>query len=789
MLPQCVLIGPSLVGKKLFLAADVLAQPNVWTPHKAGAALLAPHDVTFSDPPIQFEAFRWFTVSELRAGRLPLWNPYGYCGAPFLAANQPGVFSPLRLLDLIWPSPFELAWRQLLKALVTGIGAYLFFRRAVRVRFAAAAVGAWAWPLTGYFILWAGHPQSEEAVWLPWAMWAVNSVVRRSAGLGGIGVALTTACLLVSGHSSTGGQILLGCGAFFLWRFFERYGLKFAFTRKAGTTVAAVVAGWVLGFMLAAPQMLPTLKYMHESHRMAARVSGPSETPSQGLAALPELVLPYIHGSNDSGSIYLLDGNRCEGAAAGWAGVIIALFFAPLALRSRRHRSLVFFCLAIGTIGMARVLGIPMLARVLDSPPLNTFRNNRLVLLTAWSLVTAGVVGCDQLLRGRRPGSRLWLMAPICLGAWCLMLALRPPALLTGQLAQAREWISSGKRVPAALHDLAGIAHVADQFRATYLVGAAVCFVAASLWIVLWQTRGHRTAIGWGAGILAIAELTLWGYNVYPQCDPSLYFPPIPVLEALAHAPPGRICGVHCLPPRLSERYRLSDIRGYDGADPQRLVELLELFQDEVGGHSPSWAVTQWFQPKPSPLADMLNLRYLIHRGEPSIGEKVMLRDEDYYVVENSACLPRVWVPRQTRVVNDKTQRLQALADPGFDPRQVAFIESDQPIAGDSATGRASIIREDPSHVLVDVKMQTPGTVILADSWDAGWRAFLNGVELPVHRANHVLRAVRVPAGEGILEFRYQPREFSTGMKLCGTAVVLGLIWGVLIAFRASPGK
>jgi hypothetical protein len=48
IVPQCVLIGPSLIGKKLFLGVDVLTQPNVYCPPEAGKPAAAPRDVTLS---------------------------------------------------------------------------------------------------------------------------------------------------------------------------------------------------------------------------------------------------------------------------------------------------------------------------------------------------------------------------------------------------------------------------------------------------------------------------------------------------------------------------------------------------------------------------------------------------------------------------------------------------------------------------------------------------------------------------------------------------------------------
>ena len=49
-----------------------------------------------------------------------------------------------------------LAWMQLLLALTAGFGAYVFFRKVLRVSFWPAAIAAWCYPLTATYIVWQG---------------------------------------------------------------------------------------------------------------------------------------------------------------------------------------------------------------------------------------------------------------------------------------------------------------------------------------------------------------------------------------------------------------------------------------------------------------------------------------------------------------------------------------------------------------------------------------------------------------------------------------------------------
>src|SRR4051812_9424247 len=78
---QVVLYGPCLVGEKILLPLDILASPGIYLP-SSQASPVAVRNPKLIDLVTQFEPQRRFAVSELRAGRFPLWDPYHYGGAP-----------------------------------------------------------------------------------------------------------------------------------------------------------------------------------------------------------------------------------------------------------------------------------------------------------------------------------------------------------------------------------------------------------------------------------------------------------------------------------------------------------------------------------------------------------------------------------------------------------------------------------------------------------------------------------------------------------------------------------
>ncbi|MFT7545303.1 MAG: putative membrane protein YfhO, partial [Gammaproteobacteria bacterium] len=47
-----------------------------------------------------------------------------------------------------------------------------------------------------------------------------------------------------------------------------------------------------------------------------------------------------------------------------------------------------------------------------------------------------------------------------------------------------------------------------------------------------------------------------------------------------------------------------------------------------------------------------------------------------------------------------------------------------------------------------------------------GWNAFIDGQEVSHNQVNFILRGLEVPAGDHVIEFKYQPVTFINGLKI-----------------------
>ena len=811
VLLQAILYGPSLTGRKILLPLDILAQPDVYLPRISGVTNIPPRNPSVSDLVYGIEPQRVFAVSELRSGRLPMWAPYEFGGVPFIFPK----FSPFLLLECCTASPVVLAWSRVCQALVAGLGAYFFILRALQLRFGPAAICGICYPLTAYFILWQGFPTNMTVCWLPWVMLAVDRTLRGAGLLAPIGLGLSTGLALVSGAIDAAGQVLLGSGLYALWCLGQYIGSserpltpalspsegergndlqsrcerrvvgRKAMTIQVARSVLFLALGWALGFALAAPYLLPVVEYARTGTRAERRAAGTEARPPIGLSALPQIVMPDMYGTNENGSLRYASDGQTESSAAGYVGLVATLLVAPLAFCNRRHRRRNLFWALLLLFSLSWCLDIAGFTQILRLPGLKMLSHNRMVFLGAFALLMLAAEGLE-VLASELAVWRRWMWWPAgllaVLGLWCCFRAFSLPAPVQATLAPV---VVRGKVVPD--RNPGRTKRIRLSYVRYYAAAGAWCGLGFLGWIALRARPRFQTTLLPILGTVCVAELLYFSYGRNDQCDPSLYYPEIPVLKQVAAASPDRIMGYGCLPPLLSAVRGLQDIRGYDAVDPARMVQLL-LKAADPKSQPMEYAATQLMKPVATitsqgtvqlmPLLNMLSVRYVIFRGPILPKAQPKFQGPDYWVLENPAALPRIFVPHRAEVVTNDVARLEKLASAQFDPHDVVYLETPGVQAlPEECKGTAEIIDEIPTRVRVSVQMETAGVVVLSDRWDKGWHAYLNEKEVPILRVNHAIRGVVVPPGKGQLEFRYNPMSFTLGVGLAALSSLVMLAW------------
>ena len=357
-----------------------------WAP-EVGRPSLSPSASALSDPVWQFVPWAELARAELRAGRLPLWNPHQEAGQPLLGNGQSALGSPL-----LWPTlalPLFPGWNLslLLRLVVAAAGGWALARDDGRSR-AAALLAAAVCSLSGPFVAWLEHPQTLTAAAVPWLLLAVRRGVRRDARGAAAPVAVATALVLAGGHVETALMAAVVAA------------LLLAFEARAVRDAVPPIAGALLGAGLAAPLLLPFLEYLFASAALAGADRHIAPLP---LRDLLRFVLPALEGSHP-----------IEGAAH------VSLAALPLAAlgaaASRKERGTLALVAASLLLLVAAYDGPA--ARLLTS--LAPIRWSRALLILPVPLALLGARGLDALLgRAARAGRRAAPALALAIAAGC----------------------------------------------------------------------------------------------------------------------------------------------------------------------------------------------------------------------------------------------------------------------------------------------------------------------------------------------------------------------------------
>ena len=125
--------------------------------------------------------FKHFLASHLRAGTLPLWNPFAFMGTPFLAGLQTGVLYPPSLL-LLLPFPLGFGIFLFFHYLVAASGTWLWLRDR-KLGAVASGVGSLVYTLGGFLVSMLNVTSFlQTAAWTPWILWRWSRFLETDRG-------------------------------------------------------------------------------------------------------------------------------------------------------------------------------------------------------------------------------------------------------------------------------------------------------------------------------------------------------------------------------------------------------------------------------------------------------------------------------------------------------------------------------------------------------------------------------------------------------------------------------
>ena len=206
----------------------------------------------------QYFPWRHFAAQELRAGHIPLWNPFEFTGTPFLANAQSAVFYPLNLPFWMFDTAYAFGLSAFLHSLLAMFGTYFLCQRWGLSRASSVLAGA-AYAGCGYLAAWALLPTLfATASWLPLCLLLFEKSADDRNGRATWGLVGALACALLAGHAQIFLYIVLGLA------------LRQLFLARRGRGALVWIGSSLGAAALGLGQILPTLELARYGHRAGA---------------------------------------------------------------------------------------------------------------------------------------------------------------------------------------------------------------------------------------------------------------------------------------------------------------------------------------------------------------------------------------------------------------------------------------------------------------------------------------------------------------------------------------
>ena len=162
-----------------------------------------------------------------------------------------------------------------------------------------------------------------------------------------------------------------------------------------------------------------------------------------------------------------------------------------------------------------------------------------------------------------------------------------------------------------------------------------------------------------------------------------------------------------------------------------------------------------------------------VERLEPNL-----MVSDSFYTLGNA------WFVNEVQYVDNANEEIDALHR--IDPAKTAVVDKKfsaevKSAAETDTLGTIKLTAYEPNDLKYEVNSKTGGTVVFSEIYYPGWQAYIDGVEAPHGRADYILRAMNVPAGKHVVEFKFDPKSLHVTETVA--FVALGVLTCVLVLF------
>jgi len=722
-------------------------------------------------------------------GEEALWTNSMFSGMPAYQistrSNGNLIQYVAKAISLGIPRPANLLFLYLL-------GFYLLLL-SLKVDYRLSAVGAIAFSFSSYFfiIIMAGHMTKAHAIaYVPMVVAAVLYTYRGRMLLGGVLTALAVALELYANHLQITYYLVLMLILIGLVQFVKDFKANNLtdFSKRSGILILAAL----LASATAVTRLSTTMEYGTESTRGKSELTNNLDNKTSGLdkdyatswsygvAETFTLLIPNFYGGASQGELTtdsetyqaikrapnakqlikqlpLYWGTQPFTSGPTYAGSIVMFLFifGLLFVKSEMRVWILLATIMSITLAWGKNF-MPLTDLFLDYfPGYNKFRAVSMILVIAeFTLPLLGFVALNKFLTSDSDNKKKPLqLAFYIVGGLTLIFALIPSLFFDFVGGQDANLAKNGWPIDALQADRAGILS-ADAWRSFTFITLSF----GTMWMFLKNKISSKYVI-LIVGVLVLTDM--WTVNKRYLNDDNFARKSKVQVPYQATAADQQILRDKDPNFRVfnqsvstfndaSTSYFHKSIGGYHGAKLKRYQELIEnhIAQGNMA------------------VLNMLNAKYFITpQGQAQ---------------QNPGAMGNAWFVNKINIVANADAEITALDR--FNPANSAIVDtrfSEQMIIGLDNTGTSITLAEyKPNYLKYNSTTAKDGIAIFSEIYyDKGWNAYLDGELKPHFRANYVLRGMKIPAGNHVVEFKFEPAVYHVSERIAlASSVVLLLL-------------
>lgn len=723
--------------------------------------------------------YLWVTL--VKSFQLPLWNPYNYSGIPLLATLQPGVFYPPHILYLILPFNIVWNWLIILHFVFAGFTTYLFLRH-LKASSIASFVGGVVFMLSGYLL--SVHNLLPHLLAVPWFPLVIMYFLKyleskRSKYIVFTGIFVTMEFLagapeIVMMTFFVLGFILLTAGVFFTEKVSVSLRLK------------GLVFTGLIFLLLSAVQLLPFYELKAWSIRHFGLSYQEATAWSFDWRDFLQFFLPDVFAYHQNTVKYWSNQSWLKTVYLGIVPFILSIFY----FISKDRRRWLFLLLIVISFIFALGGHTPIYRLLYHIPPFNSVRYPvKFLFLFFFVIAVTSGIGIDRLREGIEKKDRTTKMIIHIVFYSGFIFAALWGYINLFEADVFRFFDAKGFK-PDAYNDIYFNLHNIKRF-------LLFSFVFCVILLVYLRARQKRFIMVVIAFLLT-ADLFLANYGFYHAASWDWYISRDRFTENLLKSEETERYFVtkktakefeHFLSGRsiMSSPYAsLFGLYTLGGSEVMRVTHNDTFLQMLYGMSSIEDAKR---------LFDISGVRYVTTSYEVADKEFKLLQslksgEKIAYLYEYTSYPGRFLLFNKINYAKDDKTMIEGLLDAKINlRRELIVLSKEGDIKGEAKEretevtrgeeeiwGKVNLISYRPNKVILDYVADNDGFLYVSDTYYPGWKAYVDGKETKIYRANLAFRAIEVPKGKHTVVFKYVPMSFYIGLVLTIIGILL-CIW------------